>query len=148
MPLPIVSRLNPFQSCGISVPEDRSYSYQPLRLDFPAEHHRVVFMGQVMAMGDILTGKGPEVSIDRHGLTAFERDDVLPGTIIRMGCVRYGPLIAGDDLMFLHVAMDRMGPAAALIHKGPEFRLVTFDRGFHSGVIKGSSIDRPQRLPP
>src|SRR4051794_39257318 len=45
--------------------------------DLPAEHHRVVLVSEVVAVGDVRPGEVPEPAVHDHRLARVERREVL-----------------------------------------------------------------------
>lgn len=60
---------------------------------------------------------------------------------------RNGIPVPGDDPVLFLMDMDRMGPAAVCVYKGPELRLSLLWRGEILGGIEHPAIDGPQKLP-
>src|SRR5919202_6957111 len=55
--------------------------------DFPAEHHRVVLMGQVVAVRHVLAREGAEVAVEDDGLARVHRDDVVLAGVVGVAYV-------------------------------------------------------------
>src|SRR6478672_11217635 len=50
--------------------------------DLPAEHHRVVLVGQVVAVRDVRAGEVPEPAVQDHRLARVQRGDVLAAEVV------------------------------------------------------------------
>src|ERR1700750_231877 len=87
------------------------------RHDLPAEHHVVVLVGQVVAVGHVRAGEGPELPRDDDLLARVERDHVLLARVVGVAAARgasggaRGALgVTRDDPVLLHVAVERGDP--------------------------------------
>ena len=61
------------ESIGRSRGRERPIGLSTLRHDGPAEHHRVIFVGEVVAVRDVRAGERPEVAIDVRAVLAAGR---------------------------------------------------------------------------
>src|SRR3954447_22779876 len=75
----------------------------PLGDDFPAEHHAVVLVGQVVAVRDVRADEGPEAAGDHDLLARVQRHHVLLAAVVRMPGVGREHAVARDRPVLLHV---------------------------------------------
>src|SRR3954467_1710590 len=88
--------------------------------DLPAEHHVVVLVGQVVAVGHVRAGEGPEPARDVRLLARVERDHVLLGGVVHVtvalnvdpGDGRRRLAVAVEHRVLLHMEVHRVDPAA------------------------------------
>src|SRR5476649_1826379 len=112
------------------------------RDDFPAEHHGVVFVRQIVAVSDILACEGSEPAVECHCLGWSESHHIL----FRVVVGGHAACPALDTVLF-HVEVDRVDPPAAPVPDGPEFTGSLFREGHTYGRVKGLAIDQPLDLP-
>src|SRR5471030_2281436 len=112
------------------------------RDDFPAEHHGVVFVRQIVAVSDILAGEGSEPAVECHRLGWSESHHILFRVVV--GCHAACPAL---DMVLFHVEVDRVDPPAAAVPDGPEFTGSLFGEGHAHGRVKGPAVDQPLDLP-
>src|SRR5438270_9113944 len=104
--------------------------------DFPAEHHGVVFVGQVVAVGHVLAREGAEVTVEHHRLGRVHRDDVILAGVVDVARVDRGSgealrglAVAEQDVVLLHVHVHRVHPAATTVDDLPDLGDTAVGRG-------------------
>src|SRR3954463_13324675 len=94
--------------------------------DLPAEHHVVVLVGQVVAVGHVRAGEGPEPARDVRLLARIQGDHVLLGGVVQVaagGAARQGRpglAVAVEHRVLLHGEVHRVHPAAAAVLDPPD----------------------------
>src|SRR3954467_1719372 len=92
------------------------------RNDLPGEHHRVVLVGEVVAVRDVAADERPEAARDHDLPARVETGHVLLGRVVRVACVRGRLAVSRYHPVLLHMEMQRVLPAAAAVADPPEVR--------------------------
>ena len=111
-----------------TVPPDKREPVRGRSGDLPAEHHGVVLVGQVVAMGHVRPDEVAEPAVDDHRFARIERNDVLFALTIGVGrsSDRLRLAVAHDDAVFLLVHVHRVHPATAAVAELPDAEAVDF----------------------
>src|SRR5712691_6859037 len=110
----------------------------------PSEHHGMVLMHGVVAMGGVPSDPVSESNEDPNFVSWAQNHNILPGYFVR----RRRFAVPGEDLEFLHVNMDRMGPAAATIFQGPDLSHALLRVGADFVYVEELPVDSPGALAP
>src|SRR4051794_12713 len=133
----------------------------PCSRDRPAEHHGVVLVGEVVAVGDIGAREVADPAVDDHRLARVEGHQVLAGDVVGVTGVRsHRHVLAGphDRAVLLHVEVEGVHPAAAAVADLPEREAALLLLGQRSlparvlqalqvgGRVEGLAVDQPLDL--
>src|SRR5207244_2743902 len=112
--------------------------------DVPAEHHRVVFVHDVVTVHRVSAEEVSEAEEDPDLLVALEPDDVLPGDLVggRSGS------IPGQDAEFLEMDVDRMLPVTGIVPEDPDLGGAPPRRGADLVDVEELAVDRPGAVLP
>src|SRR4051794_34955758 len=106
--------------------------------DFPAEHHVVVLVGQVVAVRDVRAGEGAEPARDVGLLARVQRDHVFLGRVVGVPARRRQLAVAHEHRVLLHVEVHRVDPAATAVLDPPDLAALA--------RVGGVLVHRDQRL--
>src|SRR2546425_12603967 len=110
----------------------------------PPEHHGMVLMHGVVAMGGVPSDPVSKSNEDANVVSWAQNHNILPGYFVR----RRRFAVPREDLEFLHVNMDRMGPAAATIFQGPDLSPALLRAGADFVYVEEFPVDHPSPVIP
>src|SRR3954465_10632747 len=118
-----------------------------LRLaDGPAEHHVVVFVRQVVAVGHVVADEGAEPAEHAGLLATLERNNVVLARVALV--IRVLPRVARAvrDVMLFHVEVHRVRPAATAVVDAPGLGRADEDGRERLGGVELRPVDQPLGL--
>src|SRR5947209_18245782 len=101
-------------------------------------------MHGVVTMGGVPSDPVSESNEDANFVSRAQNHNIFPGYFVR----RRRFAVPREDLEFLHVNMDRMGPAAATIFQGPNLSRALLRVGADFVYVEELSVDSPGALAP
>ena len=101
-------------------------------------------MHGVVAMGGVPSDPVSESNEDANFVSRAQNHNIFPGYFVR----RRRFAVPREDLEFLHVNMDRMGPAAATIFQGPDLSPALLRVGADFVYVEELPVDHPSPLIP
>src|SRR3989449_7739322 len=110
----------------------------------PSEHHGMVLMHSVVAMGGVPSDPVSESNEDANFVSRAQIHNILPGYFVR----RRRFAVPREDPEFLHVNMNRMRPATATVFEGPDFGSALLWVGADFVYVEELPVDSPGALAP